>query len=162
MSATWPWIKSSPFGKSGTKSANRDLYSKVEQHRRVAESEPGAVRPGCSDWSATVSVAPLSTMQARTLALQSRSLRLPVLTPSRTQSKRPQREPVAAFFVLNATRSHGSLFRSPAATLVVDVRGFAIGVIGWSDCAGTRRKPSMRDSQYSLKGEYITPPCRAE
>src|SRR6266567_7707461 len=43
MSATWPWIKSSPFGKSGTKSANRDLYSKVEQHRRVAESEPGAV-----------------------------------------------------------------------------------------------------------------------
>src|SRR6266567_7103225 len=105
---------------------------------------------------------PLSTMQARTLALQSRSLPLPVLAPSRTQSQRPQREPVTALFVLKATRSHGSLFCSPAATLVVDVRGFAIGVIGWSDCAGTRRKPSMRDSQYSLKGEYITPPCRAE
>src|SRR5437868_3474595 len=39
MFATWPWIKSSPFGKSGTKSANRDLFSKVEQYRRVPESE---------------------------------------------------------------------------------------------------------------------------
>src|SRR5438128_3355961 len=46
MSATWPWIKSSPFGKSGTKSANRDLYSRVEQHRTVAESVPGVVATG--------------------------------------------------------------------------------------------------------------------
>jgi len=70
--------------------------------------------------------------------------------------------PAAAFLNAGYVYLLGSLFSSATATVAgFELRGLAAAV-GLTGSGETCRKPSMRDNQYSLKGEYITPPCLAE
>jgi len=70
--------------------------------------------------------------------------------------------PAAAFLNAGYVIFYGSSFSSATATVAgFVVRGLAAAA-GVTGSGEIRRKPSMRDNQYSLKGEYITPPCLAE
>lgn len=77
------------------------------------------------------------------------------------KNERPQRTFAAAFtFWLTVSRYFSSTVTAVVAGF--DVRCAAAADTGVIDGTGTRRKPLIRDNQYWLKGEYITPPCRAE
>jgi hypothetical protein len=82
--------------------------------------------------------------------------------PISSQNKKAAADVRGGFLISHDVISYGSLFSSATATVAgFAVRGLAAAA-GVTTSGEIRRKPSMRDNQYSLKGEYITPPCLAE